>query len=318
MTGDKAMRDQKRVAVAGATGNAGIEIVRTLLSRGVPVRALVRDPAKLAGLEGPLEVRQVQLTDPEAIRGCLDGVDTVVSALGKTYQRGRPKRRAVDVDANLALLEEAKRARVSKFGFISVAMASPDHPVAMIRMKGQVESAIQASGLPHVIVQPTGYFSDLWQLFEMARKGTLWVFGDGKMRFNPIHPRDLAEFTVDRLLDDRCNRGQFPVGGPEVLDSMALAEICEGVLKRSVRVRHVPLWLARGLTAALRPFHEDTWQLADFFVGSVVYVKRELGNDGSCPPTGSRRLSDYFRERYLAEARNDQQIRSEQLVESRT
>ena len=30
--------------VTGATGKAGGEVVRTLLERGVPVRALVRDP----------------------------------------------------------------------------------------------------------------------------------------------------------------------------------------------------------------------------------------------------------------------------------
>lgn len=308
----------RTVAVAGATGNAGLEIVRALLARGVAVRALVRNPAKLAGLEGPLEIRRVDLTDPAAIRGCLDGVDTVVSALGKTLQRGRPKRRVVDVEANLALLVEAQRAGVAKFGFISVAMARPDHPIAMLRMKGEVEQAIRASGLQYVIVQPSGYFSDLWQVFEMARKGTLWVFGDGKMRFNPIHPRDLAEFTVDRLLDERCDQGLFPVGGREIFDSPGLAALCEDVLGRGVRVRHIPLSLALALVTALRPFHEDTWQLADFFIGSIAHVKRELGDDASQPSVGTRRLGDYFRARQLAEAAGDPRTpASRQAVESR-
>ncbi|MEO1084231.1 MAG: hypothetical protein AAFY88_08310, partial [Acidobacteriota bacterium] len=145
------------------------------------------------------------------------------------------------------------------------------------------------------------YFSDLWQLLEMARRGTFWVIGDGAMRFNPIHPRDVAEVVVDRLLGGGP-RERLPIGGPEVFDSPGLAAVCEEVLGRPVRRRHVPLWLARGATAALRPFHEDTWQLADFFVGNVVYARRELGDDASLPVAGRERLVDYFRERLLAEA----------------
>ncbi|MEM7588228.1 MAG: SDR family oxidoreductase, partial [Acidobacteriota bacterium] len=291
------MTQIQRVAVAGATGHVGREIVQLLLSRGIEVRALVRNPAKLAGLSGPLETRRVQLTDADAIRGTLDGVDAVVSALGKTSQRGGASRRAVDVQANLDLLAEAQRAGVGHFAFVSVATAHPDHPVAMVRMKGEVERAIERSGLAHVIVQPTGYFSDLWQLLEMARRGTFWVVGDGAMRFNPIHPRDVAQTVTERLLRDPDAKVRLPIGGPETFDSDGLVEVCEQVLGRRVRVRHVPLWLARSLAAALRSFHEDNWQLADLFVGNVVYAKRELGDDASLPASGSLRLADYFRDR---------------------
>ena len=294
------------VAVAGATGQVGREIVRTLLNRGVSVRALVRNPAKLADqLAGsPLEkldIRRIELADEGSIRGQLDNIDTVISALGKTLQRGGASRRAVDVDANLNLLAEAQRAGVRRFGFVSVAEASLDHPVAMVRMKGEVEQAIEESGLDHVIVQPTGYFSDLWQLFEMARKGTFWVVGDGAMRFNPIHPREVAEVLVNHLSGGEA-RARLPIGGPETFDSAGLVAVCEQVLGRPVRVRHLPLWLARGATAALRLFHEDTWQLADFFVGNIAYARREQANDASQPVAGSERLIDYFRDRLQAES----------------
>lgn len=291
----------QHVAVAGATGHVGREIVQLLLSRGVRVRALVRNPSKLAGLDGPLETRRVQLTDAPSIRGQLDGVDAVVSALGKTTQRGGASRRAVDVDANLALLAEAQRVGVGRFGFVSVAEARPDHPVAMVRMKGEVEQAIEESGLDYVIVQPTGYYSDLWQLLEMARRGTYWIIGDGAMRFNPIHPRDVAEVVVEELLHGAPRR-RLPIGGPESFDSAGLVAVCEAVLGRSVRTRHVPLWLARAAAAALRPLHEDTWQLADFFIGNVVYARRELADDASLPVAGTLRLEDYFRTRLLDEA----------------
>ncbi|MEM1182695.1 MAG: SDR family oxidoreductase, partial [Acidobacteriota bacterium] len=288
----------RTVAVAGATGHVGREIVRHLLSQGLAVRALVRNPAKLAGLDdtlpGVLDLRSVQLTDASSIRGELAGVDAVVSALGKTTQRGGASRRAVDVEANLDLLAEAQRSGVPRFGFVSVAEADVEHPVAMVRMKGEVERASEESGLDYVIVQPTGYFSDLWQLVEMARRGTFWIVGDGAMRFNPIDPRDVAEVMVRTLLGGHPRR-RLPIGGPETFDSAGLVAVCEEALGRTVRTRHVPLWLALGAMAAIKPFHEDTWQLANFFVGNVAYARRELDDDASLPVAGQRRLIDYFR-----------------------
>ena len=145
------MQKHKTVAVAGATGNAGKAIVRELLANGAGVRALVRNPKKLAGLRSSVDVREVQVTDPNSVRGSLDGADVVISALGKTNQRGGAKRRLVDVEANLTLLREAQAAQVSRFGFISVATARADHPVAMIRMKGEVEDRHRSkrAPLPH-------------------------------------------------------------------------------------------------------------------------------------------------------------------------
>ncbi|MEO1368135.1 MAG: NAD(P)H-binding protein, partial [Acidobacteriota bacterium] len=137
----------QHVAVVGATGHVGLEVVRALLARGVRVRALVRNPAKLSGLKGALDIRRVQVTEPDSIRDQLSGVDAVVSALGKTTQRGGASRRTVDVDANLHLIAEARRSGVRRFGFVSVAFADPGHPVAMVRMKGEVERALEESGL---------------------------------------------------------------------------------------------------------------------------------------------------------------------------
>ncbi|MEM6457230.1 MAG: hypothetical protein AAF772_19230, partial [Acidobacteriota bacterium] len=55
--------------------------------------------------------------------------------------------------------------------------------------------------------------------------------------------------------------------------------------------------LARAATAMLRPFHEDAWQLADFFVGKIAYARRVLRDDASLPAVGTLRLIDDFRAR---------------------
>lgn len=66
------------IALIGATGFVGAALLEELLSRGHQVRALQRDPAKLAARPG-LEVRAVDVSGGD-LAAQLQGVDAVVSA----------------------------------------------------------------------------------------------------------------------------------------------------------------------------------------------------------------------------------------------
>ncbi len=286
------------VAVAGATGNAGKEIVRAAHASGLRVRALVRSEARLQPVRECVdEVRVVQVTEPESVAGCLEGAAYLVSALGKTYQKDRIPRRDVDVGANLHLFREAARAGVRRVLLVSVFGADPRHEVALVRMKGEVEEALVSSGLPFVIVQPTGFFSDMWELFQMGLRGTLWVFGREEVGFNPISLEDLGAFVVRSLLDEGKGGCRLPCGGPEVLTPTDIAAMVSRVTGRRVRVRHIPLWLARAGVAMVRPFHQDLWEMAQFFVEQATLLKAE-GGTVLAPVVGEQRLEDYYRRRW--------------------
>ena len=288
-------------AIAGATGNSGRELVRAAKARGLRVRALVRSEERLAPVRDCVdEVKLVQVTEAETLRGALDGVDYVVSALGKTYQKDNTPRRAVDVDANLNLFEEARRAGVKRTAFVSVFGADPDSPVSVIAMKGEVERALEHSGMEYVIIQPSGFFSDMWELFQMASKGTLWAFGDGNGKFNPVSLVDLADYTIDSLLDDDRVGQRFPVGGPDALSPRDMAAMSARILGKKVRVRTIPIWLAKAGLACIRPFGRNRWELGQFFVG-MVEILGERGGDCVLPSAGDHHLEDYYRQRYAAE-----------------
>jgi uncharacterized protein YbjT (DUF2867 family) len=289
------------VAVAGATGNAGREIVRALADRGARVVALCRAPERLGAVrERCAGVRVVEVTQPRSVAGALDGVDALVSALGKTWQKDKTPRRAVDVDANLHLFAEAKRAGVRRVGLISVAWARADHPVAMMRMKGEVEVALKESGLDFVIIQPSGFFSDMWEMLRMCERGTLWSFGKGRARFNPIALEDLGDFVAESVLDDAMVGRTLPAGGPDAFDMHDLAAMCGRVLGREVRVRAVPMWLAKAAVKAVSPFSRGLWEMADFFVGNSAFAET-VGDAAVLPSRGQRHLEDYLRDRYVRE-----------------
>lgn len=73
-----------RAAVFGATGPIGRRVSRTLLERGVTVRAVSRNPENLARDYGELEVERhpADLTDPDAAAGAADGCDLVIHTVG--------------------------------------------------------------------------------------------------------------------------------------------------------------------------------------------------------------------------------------------
>jgi uncharacterized protein len=68
-----------KVAVIGATGNAGSRITAELLKRGHHVRAIVRFRGKIHSADG-LEVASGNLGDVAQLVNALKGADAVVSA----------------------------------------------------------------------------------------------------------------------------------------------------------------------------------------------------------------------------------------------
>ncbi|MGW0637166.1 NAD-dependent epimerase/dehydratase family protein [Nocardia salmonicida] len=114
------------VLVTGATGFVGGAIVRGLVARGVPVRAMVRDAA--AAPQG-VEVAVADLGDTAALARAVTGVRAVVHAAALLGEFGRPAEYfAVNVAGTDRLVQEAAAAGVRRFVFIGSpsALMAPD------------------------------------------------------------------------------------------------------------------------------------------------------------------------------------------------
>ncbi|HEX5546648.1 MAG TPA: NAD(P)H-binding protein, partial [Ktedonobacterales bacterium] len=111
----------RRVLVVGATGYLGSHIVTHLRQAGYPVRALARDPQRLAEERARgVEVFGGQVTRPETLDGLCDGVSVVVSTLGVRSLARKPTPWEVDYQGNLNVLTRARQAGVGHFIFAGV------------------------------------------------------------------------------------------------------------------------------------------------------------------------------------------------------
>jgi uncharacterized protein YbjT (DUF2867 family) len=186
----------KTVFIAGATGYLGRFLCAEYSRRGWYVVALVRNPQSAAVLTAD-SIVTAQATDAGSLKGMMDGADLVVSALGITRQADGLSYQDVDYQANINLLREAERAGVDRFAYVHVLHADAMLHIPLVAAKAKFVEALEASTLKSTVIAPSGYFSDMGEVFAMAQAGRIWLFGSGTTRINPIHGADLASVVAN-------------------------------------------------------------------------------------------------------------------------
>ncbi|RPK83963.1 MULTISPECIES: NAD(P)H-binding protein [Streptomyces] len=101
------------LTVFGATGGTGRLVVEQALEAGHHVRAVVRNPAKLAVEHPNLRIIAADLFDPQTLKPALDGSDAVVSALGPSGREVSGQICAKGVESILTAMEATGVRRIA-------------------------------------------------------------------------------------------------------------------------------------------------------------------------------------------------------------
>ena len=99
----------KRVLLAGATGYLGRYIASLLLDNGYCGRLIVRNKQKACFDERMFEVVEAEITKSQTLASICNSVDIVISTVGITRQKDGLTYMDVDYQANMNLLQEAKK-----------------------------------------------------------------------------------------------------------------------------------------------------------------------------------------------------------------
>lgn len=275
-----------RILLAGATGYLGGYIAKELLKRSYPVMALARNPEKLKQNSIEVtEIRKAEITQPESIKDCCKNIDVVISTVGITRQKDGLTYMDVDYQANMNLLQEAKQNGVKKFIYISVLNGENLRQLKICDAKELFVEQLIKSGLEYCIIRPNGFFSDMTEFFTMAKKGRVYLFGDGELKTNPIHGEDLAAVCVEAI--DKPDQ-EIKVGGPETLTHNEIATLAFEVLRIKPKITHIPNWVRVAILKLVR-----------FFSGSKVYGPIEffmtvMAIDMVAPEFGKHTLKEHF------------------------
>ena len=138
-----------KVVLAGAFGNLGADILKCLCADGHEVVAADLRETAVEGCEGKYTFVQIDATNPETLKGLCDGAEVVITTVGLTGASTRFTSYDIDYKGNMNLYEEAKKAGVKKFNYISV--ISCDEPgaeqVPMLHAKYLVEEEIKKQNM---------------------------------------------------------------------------------------------------------------------------------------------------------------------------
>jgi len=193
-----------QIAVLGAGGQLGREVVNALAVRRHAVRAVVRRPP-VPALNDPIEIQIADARNSLALRQALSGCDAVVNAIGA----GTLRRNDVESTTTLSAVAAAEAVGIRRYIAISAGMVALDwflfkyvlRPLIFRNIYAEhcrVEQIVRSSSLPWTIVRPpkltnapaTGYVAGLERdpkLFLAARA-------------------DIASFIADELRDNKYMR----------------------------------------------------------------------------------------------------------------
>lgn len=276
----------KKVLIAGATGYLGSFVAKEFKRQHYFTRIIVRniEKFKAENIETN-ELVQAEVTMPETLIGCCDGIDIVFTSVGITKQKDGLTYMDVDYQANFNLLEEAKRSGVKKFIYVSVFNGDQMTNLKICDAKEKFVACLKYSGIDYCVLRPTGYFSDMGDFFKMAKKGRVYLIGKGTHKMNPISGEDLAVFCVAAI--ERPEK-ELPIGGPEVFTYHQIAELAFEICTKKSKISYIPEWLIKSALGVMRAFTDSK------IYGPIEFFVTVLSNDMVPPGFGNHKLRSYF------------------------
>ena len=219
-----------RTLIIGGTGTVGRQVVSQLLALGVQIRVLAREPGA-ARMPPQVEVVRGDLTLPETLNACMDGIDAVFLVW------------VAPPDAVAPALERITR-RASRIVFLSAPLKTA-HPLFQqpnpARDLGlQIERIIEASGCQWTFLRPGMFAANArgwWG--EQIRAGHIVRWPYLSVPTAPIDERDIVAVAVRALCEDGHARAEYVLTGPQSLSQFEQLAIIGRAIGRSLRIEEV-------------------------------------------------------------------------------
>jgi uncharacterized protein YbjT (DUF2867 family) len=240
----------KLILVTGATGYIASRLIPRLLDSGYRVRALARDPHRLAARSwfNQIDIVQADVTNPATLTHVLDGVDSAYYLIhNMSHGHGYI---SLELNAARNFAQAAEQAGIQHIIYLG-GLADPEGHIAP-HMRSRIETGnVLREGKVPVTEFRAGVIAGSGSIsFEMIRfmtelfpivPGPLWM----KNRSQPIAIQNIIDYLI-AALENKSGQGQiFEIGGPEITaykDLMVQYANTRGLKRNMVLLPGIPLW----------------------------------------------------------------------------
>ena len=214
------------ILVTGATGKVGSAAVAALRQRGIPVRALVRDPERAtrsADLGAQIVVGD--LTSASSLDAALSGISSVVLV--------SPAVPAQEIN----VIDRAVLAGV-RHVVKATSKASADSPIARRRGQIEIETSLLTSGLGYSLLRSNAYMQNTFALVPAINASGGFGSSAGHGRIGMVDARDVGAVAAQIASHPAEHVGKtYHLTGPELITYTDVATVLSEILGRPVTFR---------------------------------------------------------------------------------
>ena len=232
--------------IIGGTGTLGRQVVLQALTKGYPVRCMVRNFRKANFLkEWGVELVYGDLSRPETIPPCLKGITAVIDASTSRADE-LDSLKEVDWDGKLCLIESAKAANIKRFIFFSAQNVEQFENIPLMKLKYGVETKLKQSGIPYTIFRLTGFYQGLIEQYAIPVLENLpiWVTNENT-NIAYMDTQDIARFCLRSLQIPQTMNQTFFLSGLKGWVSSEIINLCEQLAGQTAKVKTVPLFVLK-------------------------------------------------------------------------
>jgi uncharacterized protein YbjT (DUF2867 family) len=216
-----------RVTTAGKVGS---ETARLLRERDVPVRVLVRDPAKAAAralAEAGAEIAAGDLGVPASIDEAMRGISGVVLVSPAVPAQ------------ELSVVASAAKAGVGHV-VKATSKAPADSPIARRRWQAEIEAGLADSGIPHTLLRSNAYMQNVLALAPAIATTSSFGSSAGQGRSGLVDARDVAAVAAEIITSPAARAGKtYWLTGPELVSNYDVAAVLSKLLGRTISYREL-------------------------------------------------------------------------------
>ena len=210
------------LAIFGANGRTGFEVVKEALKRNMPIKAIARNDHDTHRLEGILSVNEISFADAdhvESIKMVLQDVTAVLCCIdSRTAGFGSP---IYTPEAAANIVQTASEMGIEKILHLSVMGAYRWSPNPLNKQSFHLDIHVRRLRTPWTMLRVSCYHDELIEGHVHPPDGGRPHSIHPSSRYSPVSRRDTAR-VVCNILPDLIPNRTWLIGGPKVYQGLEL------------------------------------------------------------------------------------------------